>query len=278
MKKIISCVIIALVFSSTALSSEYREFTNQDEKSIHARIVQYDAEGERVLLELQNHKKSWVQISDLSEEDQAYIQQYIQVKAKVEPEPIKELSKKELRAIGEQYIKAWESGDIESFKALFLQPEKIKSDKFMQYKEIINKFDIDKVGDNYIILEARRKKDKIWLHYTDHTMSDWDERWLLFTPDGKIKYDSIILKHPIHIALESVPVLLTSDNEKLENRIYESLEQMGIPMFELDLSANARKRLQSLLKMRQWLLKEGDKWDSSEPKVFFPKQLLREYK
>ena len=214
----------------------------------------------------------------------AYIQQYNQEKANVaseivkdKPEPLKELSKKELRAIGEQYIQAWESGNIERVKAFFLQPENITQGRFNEYAEMINKFNIDKVGDGYIILEARRKKGKIWLHYTDHTIPDWDERWLLLTPDGKIKYDSILLKHPIHIALESVLFMRLYDNEEEEKRIYSSLEQLGIPLFGLDLSDSPIKSLQSLSKIFKWLLKEGDKWDSSEPKVFYPKKLLRDY-
>ena len=288
MKKIFFSIIVVLVLTRAALSSEYREFVNQDGKSIHARIVRYDAKGEKVQLELQNRKKAWIQLSDLSEEDQAYIQQYNQEEAKDKAEPVKELSKKELRAIGEQYIQAWESGDIESVKAFFLQPEKITHTKFNQYKEIIRDFHIDKVGAGYIALDVDRETHKIWWSLYESNAGG-KERWLLFTADGKIKYDSILLKHPIEIALKSMPVLygrgekykwaaVGSDSNRLSEKTYTSLKNMGIPMFKLDLSGSPDEIDESLLKMTEWLMEEGDKWDSTEPNVFFPKEWLREFK
>lgn len=54
----------------------YREFKNQTGKTIQAHIIRYDSKVERVQLELKNRKKAWIQLSDLSEADQAYIQQY----------------------------------------------------------------------------------------------------------------------------------------------------------------------------------------------------------
>jgi len=294
MKKIIFSVIVALVLTRTALSNEYREFTNQDGKSIHARIVQYDANGERVQLELQNRNKAWIQLSDLSEVDQVYIRQYNQEKAnlasetaKDKPEPVKELSKKELRAIGEQYIQAWESGDFEKVKSFFLHGQHLTRTRFAECMERIDELDIDKVGDGYIILDF--DSNTYWPHLTDLPISNADQRWVLFTTDGKIKYDSILLKHPIEIALKSMLVLygrgekykwaaVGSNSNALSERTYTSLKNMGVPMFGLDLSGNPDEIDESLLKMTEWLLEEGDKWDSTEPKVFFPEELLKEYK
>ncbi|MDF7801854.1 hypothetical protein P4C99_20415 [Pontiellaceae bacterium B1224] len=294
MKKVIFSVIVAIVLTRTALSNEYREFTNQDGKSIHARIVQYDAEGERVQLELQNRKKAWIQLSVLSEADRVYIQKYIQEKtslasenAKDKPEPVKELSKKELEAIGEQYIQAWESGSYEKVKAFFLHPQHLTQSRFNECKERIDDIDIDKVGDGYIILDI--DSNTYWPHLTDLPISDADERWVLFTPDGQIKYDSILLKHPIEIALKSMLVLygrgekykwaaVGSNSNVLSEKTYTSLKNMGIPMFGLDLSGSPDEIDESLLKMTEWLLGEGDTWDSTEPNVFFPEELLKEYK
>jgi hypothetical protein len=116
-----------------------------------------------------------------------------------------------------------------------------------------------------------------------------EERWLLLTPDGKIKYDSILLKHPIEIALKSIPVLydrgeryqwaaVSSNSNALSDKTYLSFESMGIPMFGLDLTASPDEIDESLLQITEWLINEGDKWDSTEPKVFFPKQWLHEFK
>lgn len=280
MKKTMFSLLVCFVLSGTVLAGTYREFINQDGKSIHARILEYDAGGDRVLLELKNRKKAWVHLSDLSESDQVYIQQYTQTKANLasenaKPEPVKKRSKKELEAIGEQYIQAWESGDIELLRAFFLHPERITQRSFNDYNEIIDELDVDEVGAGYILLDVDRKNDKVWLHYTDHGMKNGDERWLLFTPDGKVKYDSILLKHPILIAMKSVRILLTATySEELQNRIYASLEQTGVPLFGLDPSKNPRRNAGALLELLNWIQEEGHQWDASEPKVFFPKELL----
>lgn len=294
MKKIFFIVIVALVLTRTALSNEYREFTNKDGKSIHARIVQYDAEGERVELELPNRNKAWVQLSDLSEEDQGYIQQYKQEKAsaaaeevKDKPEPVKVLSEKELRAIGEQYIQAWNSGDIERVKVFFLQPENVTQTKFDQHKKLFPELKIYSVADGYLLLNAELNEK-----YRSDSWSrerTW-KQWLLFTAAGKIKYDSSLQRHPIHITLNSMPVLYSRGDkcEKFRDayyisninseRAYEVLKDLGVPMFGLDLSRARYQIDKSLIKMTEWLMDEGDKWDSTEPKVFFPAEVLNKYK
>lgn len=294
MKKTIFSLIIAFVLMETAFPNEFRQFTNQAGKSILARIIQYDAEGARVQLELRNHKKAWIQLSDLSETDLAYLREYIMEQAREASS--EKLSKKELRTIGEEYIAAWEAGDFEAVRAFFLQPENITQSTFNEYNKIIMKFNITKAGDDYIRLEARRRKGEMWRHFTD-IQPDFDERWLLFSADGKIKYDSILSKHPIHIAQNSVYALLstislTGDNfsektqselaslgynpAKTERLIYSYLEQTGIPLFGLDLSESKKKIRNSLFRIMHWLQNKGDRWDSSEPNVFFPRELLRE--
>lgn len=80
MKKLL-CLFIALCgLSAIAESGEYRNFTNHSGKTIYARLVQYDTESEKVQLELKTKKKAWIQLVDLSQADQAYIQQYISEK------------------------------------------------------------------------------------------------------------------------------------------------------------------------------------------------------
>ena len=76
------CFVLFVVFvgSGASWSAEYREFRNLAGKAIHACIVQYDAEGGRVQLELKNRKKAWIEISTLSAGDQEYIKQWQQEK------------------------------------------------------------------------------------------------------------------------------------------------------------------------------------------------------
>lgn len=305
MKKIIFCVVVALALTRAAFPGEYREFTNQAGKSIDARIVQYDAKGERVQLELKNHERAWVQLSDLSEADQNYIRSLnndaakaasleekanlASEKAKDKPEPVIELSKKDLRAIGEQYIQAWNSGDIEKVKVLFLQPENVTQTELDRAKKMFQELNIDSVGDGYVVVLNRKLSDEHWMRWRDVPEEAWNQ-WLLLTADGKIKYDTSLYKHPIAIALRSMPVLYSRGDkyEKLRNayylsnknseRAYEKIKDLGIPMFGLDLSRARYQIDKSLGKMTEWLMEEGDKWDSTEPKVFFPTELLNTYK
>lgn len=109
-------------------SAEYRHFKNQKGQTIVAQVVKYDAKGGRVQLELKNHKKAWVDLSSLSEVDQAYIRnldlsptETPESKAKSKP-----LSKPELMAIGEKYISAVETRSRAAMKLLFLNPERVR--------------------------------------------------------------------------------------------------------------------------------------------------------
>ena len=288
-------MVVALALTRAAFPDEYREFTNQAGKTIHARILEFDANGERVQLELKNCKKAWVQLSDLSEADQSYIRQYNQEKAnaaaeevKDKPEPVKELSESELRAIGEQYIQAWNSGDIDKLKVTVLQPEIVTQTKLDETKKIIHELNIDRVGHGYIVLNAKLT-DKYLKLFSEVPEEAWDQ-WLLLTADGKIKYGTSLQKHPVQITLKSMGVLYARGDKckkfrdayytsnKNSERTYEMLKDLGVPMFGLDLSRARYQIDKSLIEMTEWLMKEGDKWDSTEPKVFFPTELLNTYK
>ena len=76
------CFVLFMVFveSGGSWPAEYREFRNLEGKAIRACIVQYDAEGVRVQLELKNRKKAWIEISTLSAGDQEFIEQWHQEK------------------------------------------------------------------------------------------------------------------------------------------------------------------------------------------------------
>ena len=65
MNKQILILITAIFLVGTVNAAEYWEFTNQDDKTIVARILEYDANAGKVQLELKNRKKAWVDLSTL---------------------------------------------------------------------------------------------------------------------------------------------------------------------------------------------------------------------
>lgn len=118
MKKLL-CLAIALCgLSAIAEKGEYRNFTNLSGQSVYARITQYDDEGARVQLELKNLKKAWVQLADLSQADQVYIQQFHQENPGLaSPAPTATKHQIEIYDIDLTYEK------LEHHKNVFLYPE-----------------------------------------------------------------------------------------------------------------------------------------------------------
>ena len=94
MNKLIPFFLFLVCIVAITWSAEYQKFTNQEGKTIVARIVQYDAEGGRVQLQLKSRKKAWIELSSLSEEDQTYIRQTQEeiIKKKAEAEKAKRSS------------------------------------------------------------------------------------------------------------------------------------------------------------------------------------------
>ena len=281
-----------------AKSGEYRNFTNQAGKSIYARIVQYDAERGRVQLELKNYKKAWVQVLDLSEADQAYIQQYniennkaASSEVKEKPEPVEELSKKQVKEIAEQYCEAILNKDYAAWSDLMFNTQGVSEEDFMAfynqkkafsfrlrysfmpiYSEI-RKIEIIDVQEYAVRIEFQTRHNSESPNDGSYFYNDL----LFILPDGKIKYDMHV-RHPILMASGGATQLLMHKEDFRTNGPYydaysNRLINSGIPLFGFDRSASASDQLESLEQIVDWIQDNGYEWDSSEPKLFFLKKL-----
>ena len=287
-------LICILSFTVIAKADEFRTFTNLEGKTINARILQYDSNGERVQLKLKNHKKAWIKIDSLSPEDQAYIKSVIgknpvesdtEKKIATEEKETTTLSTQDVRDIGKRYVEAWESGNLDELKKLYLYPDKITQSTFKRYRSyVFDEIEFDKIKYGHILLEVSFKKRPGGF---DPDGSSHIRR-LLLTPEGKIKYDDIFIKHPIAIAMistsniQGLSFIIHKQSGIQESKVYptliaknktnfNNLEKTGIPLFGLDLN-NPYKDIEiSLSKIESWIKKEGREFDNSDPQIFFPR-------
>ena len=191
-----------------------------------------------------------------------------------------DLSRKELRAIGQQYIQAWESGSFDDLKNLFVNPDTPQNSVFSYWQKAgtIKGIDLKDIEEGHISLGFT------YVIYGKVPYGEYlplrPRRWLLLTPDGKIKYDSILVKHPIEVAEIAVSYInWHADSSRFYNdegkprspqRIqdtFTNLKDTGIPMFDLNLKAKPTDIKKSLVKIRRWLKRDGRYWDISEPKI-----------
>ena len=285
-KYLVLFMVIALAVSVQS-ADNYRDFTNQAGKAIHARIVQYDAEGGRVQLELKNRKKAWVEISTLSEADQAYTKQWDQEKSTAVSVPEdaskegsatehtwKKLTRKEVLNVGKLYVKAVQDKDYELWCSLF--PDLYKGDERLNKKRFV--------------LYTQEQGDFISVAGTDDhnvqiSMSFYNgdgTRWLLLQPDGRIKYDFLVFLHPFEDAHEWLAYLKRCDDEGIyvsrsgtsiradSAYIVKRLEELGVPSFGYD-NASEREQKKCRKQMANWLIELDEDWDISEPKLTLPK-------
>lgn len=270
-------VVLFMVFAlaGNSFSAEYRAFKNQVGKTIHARILQYDAESGRVQLELKNRKKAWIEISTLADEDQEYIKQWNQKKCSEVPkaaEPVideteKNLTRQEVRDIGKQYVRAVQKKDYDLWCSLFADlyegDERLSEKKFSRLTEKWNSISFVGVDDYNIEMSI--------IAYNGGEGC----RWLQLLPDGRIKYDFLMFLHPFEEVEDYLPILGSSaDNGTREshyNDIKRRLEEMDIPFFGYDVNAPKRERDKSIGQIAEWLLEKEEDWDVSEPKLTLPK-------
>ena len=294
-------LICIISFAMAAKADEFRTFTNLEGKTIEARILQYDTKGERVQLELQNQKKAWIEIGSLSEEDQIYIKDSYEKSTSdtdndIAAGKITALSNKEMRDIGEAYIEAILNKDYAAWSSLMLNTEGVNKEHFMNfyapkdwrydkhYRDygaswLIERMKIRKIRHNYIILKINTEAE------------DREEEWniaLQLLPDGKIKYDNLFLRHPAIIAKVCVVHLYhCHGRERLEqmrmpdawrnthlNPYADMLKQSGVPLFGYNKDASWDEAIESLDHIKNWLINHFEEWDSGEPELFLPRDVI----
>ena len=286
MKKIILGLVVSLALVGMAEPSEYRNFKNQEGKTIYARVVQYDAKGERVQLELKNHKKAWVELSALSEANQTYVRNMNTSPGKSagqknEPKPTnKPFSKKQVKEIAEKYIEAVMNKDYEAWAGLMADTKDVDEQRFNERYVMHSDFS-NYCRLNIIYLKKihyRSSKNNCAKLTLKREHSSYEpECWLLFQPDGKIKYDSIFIAHPVLVVRTCLGYFWTPDRKRdtQDERVYsDTLIEIGVPLFGYTADSSRLQQAQSVRKIFDWLEKNGDEWDISEPKVFYPGEII----
>lgn len=120
------------------------------------------------------------------------------------------------------------------------------------------------------------------------------EGYIQFTPDGKIKYDPIFVRHPLEIANPATINLVKTYEEHVERlrnrkrnaseenslknarndweRYLETLTQSGVPLFGLTREKPAEEQRDNLEQLIEWLSSEAESWDVDEPLTPLPKE------
>jgi hypothetical protein len=266
MKKLILSVLIASVMVAMAKSGEYRNFTSQDGRTIVAKIIGYDVDADKVQLELENRKKAWVQLSDLSEVDQVYIQNTGKPAITRADKPNDEhLSRKKVEAVAEKYAEAWEEHDFDAWKSLLDQmhagSENLKENVFNRYD--VSSVSVGTTDEHNVHLKMKFKGG--------HVLPGW----LQITPEGQIKYTPLLFKHPIYNAFSSLRYL-HNDNPSWSRTGVKNLSEAGIPLFDYKVDAPKHVREKSIDEIIDWLIENGSDWDASEPKLYCPEKQFKE--
>jgi len=282
MKKLIFFIVLAFFMVAMVESAECRNFTNQEGKTIIARVVEYDADGGRVQLELKNRKKAWVKLISLSKADQAYILNMnaaptFSPKAEKETKPtVTPLSEDEVEAIAERYIDAILNQNYEIWEKLYFEEDKISQKSFERA--------VKSGGTGMISPASKIKSIRIRgvegnnVHLQLKTPSGYkNDGWLQLLPDGKIKYAPVICPHPIPEAFKHAHriKIVSPDNPQFatsRERSTRRLEEVGIPLFGFDAESPIHDQLKALDNIFEWLEENGSEWDNSGSKLACPEK------
>ncbi|MBN2686380.1 MAG: hypothetical protein JXR40_13950 [Pontiellaceae bacterium] len=282
-----------------------RTFTDKTGRTVKAKIVKVDKPSKKVTVELENKKTATVEIDIFSEDDQNYIQSWVPSPLdKKEPQKGNEkkpadspLSKEQIEIVVQKYEKLcidgmhdrlpgdellelmnmWTGNTKELFMyfKLYDDGEEIfiadsVKGNFLNYKQIR----IDKFVDNGALLEIKSTEGEKEIGY------------ILITNDGRIKYDSAMRPHPIetaydtfdriiyHVQRENDGIGSTAFNNDSYTFVYKELVPTKIPLFGLSLDQKSHERQKSIDEIKEWLIKNGAKWDNSEPKLFLPEDYI----
>ena len=262
-------IFIFLASSHPLLAESYRTFTNASGQTIKAKIVAVDTDAHTVTLEKTNRRKSTVSISIFCKADQAYILSAQETK---EPDPPqsaqKKLTEDEVKAIAQRYVEGWNEQDF-----------KLLADQFLFLKKGIKPY--------YDLRIARLKKVQVEDIYERAFTAELKMEggyapilWCFLTTDGKIKYDSCLRPHPLTRACSVLDFLLIHgvSNEAQQKSYLKQMKPTGIPTFGLTAGCKRNEAIRSLKQTIEWMEKNGETYDNSEPKVFFTPEAYKNLK
>lgn len=271
MNKLTLAFLASIIFATGVMSAEYRKFINQEGATIVARVLNYEVKSERVELQLKNNKKAWVELSTLSEGDQAYIKKlYSEENVSKVKETVTNISEEEVEALAKLYIKALEEHDFELWRSLILPLH----GKHVQprFEEITMK--VKRVDGLNVQIKIRSEA------YSRTT------GWLQVTPMGQIKYTPLQFRHPCVRLIDACGSLYAVAKEGVDGTYrdpvairvlaYESLKQSNIPTYGYNPTASESERRSRAMKIEAWMKTHMTTWDDSEPKLAMPEKEFEE--
>jgi hypothetical protein len=267
-------------------ANSYRSFTNKNGQQIDAKIVSVDKASGMVTLERTNKQKATVPIDIFSEADQSFINSYTEpVSAKEvetpEAAPVK-LPKDQVKGIAEQYADGWNDRDFEKISNLFLTPRKVSESEYKKIAQTLDKVRRDNIYESAFTIKVEELgKTDPWGKFASGAVYS---SWCFLTSDGKIKYDTILYKHPVAEAITVVGRVTSSqystgkssiEDQEYQKLYIEHMEAIGAPLYGFKVGASKKALENSLEETIEWLEDNGGTIDTSEPKVFLPEKYFK---
>lgn len=201
-------------------------------------------------------------------------------------------SKEEIKKIVRQYEKVCVNADYKLWCDIYYQQDSISEAEFLNKFSPTNRYDREF---SYTILPSKYSyycPKKISIKRIDggnvelRIVWEWkkEDDWLQILPNGKIKYDPFINRHPILIAIKNCIPFYECNCEwhhkgpcRNDDKYFSLLESTGIPLFGLSLSGTKSEKREACKKIKKWIKKNGGTWDNSDPKISCPPKQFKEY-
>lgn len=219
---------------------------------IRARFVMVDEDGTEVVREI-TYPKS------LSEKKYPWVEQFdSSALLGSSSYPDKELSKKEVKELVNQYIEAVKKQDFDAWVSLLspMHPnhEHWNKGSFEIKTRFLDDIDIEEIDGLNVVLEVEFGHRKQLGYLQIHS-------------SGYIKYTPIVFRHPVSQGFEGLDFLLCSDVERFSQLGIATLKSAGVPLFGFDPKSSVSANAGSVKEILNWLMIHGREYDVTEPKV-----------
>lgn len=278
-------LLIALCFSTTVIvaSAEIREWSDKKGNSVKAEFREMEA-GKAVLIR-EDGKKVKVDPTLLSAADQAYIKTVLSAaeadkKGAEEKNEPKFIATTEARIIAQNYVE-YLAADREDRLKMNLNPANLFADREKAEQTVIRDYYFSEDTKYFSSVKRVDKKDYGFCIKVEFRSQEGLEStyWIQMLPDGKIKYDSIFIDHPLISAMSYCYSVIYSTKNDRDYTPTDELTDLGIPLFGYSPQKSREERIKSLEKIQDWLLSdEAEDWDTTEPKVKCLEDLYKSYR
>lgn len=287
-------ILTIIGISMLTLADDYRSFTDKKGRTIKARIIHVDHDSNKVTLLLENNRKSTVLIDIFSDKDSSYIHTW-------EPPATEEKSVKlslaDVKEVAEKYERSWNTEDHAAVASMSLIEEGSPSSLDFQLfqhnrRAYLKKVNTGKATDYgfHISYTVIKEYNEEYSRLPGPRMFAGPSGWCLLAPDGKIKYDPIFKQHPIESICIAIKYTLADHSNASgtgappdyfmtsKYKIRDSLKEAGLTEYNVGLLDNREEAKNEVKRLIEWLEENGDKFDTSEPKVFYPTDLFDDLK